>query len=774
MMRAVLYNEFAGYKECYPKDPEGLNQVTKILKRSNENDGVLHEYTLNLRFWEDAREFIITTRERHGGSECHISITLYTYKNYRWRLYYPGKLKLMNYEVDDDYVETSIEQTGFQRKFLNATDQDVSILSAHIESRAPGFQHEEPEKKDPETIDQPEGFILPLHSKTILQMAELRPIDNAPKQFADLVTMEFGAGNKTFYKEAIVYGQISFEDQVVSDLEQTHPTPWMMMPFDSGGSYDEPLLGTANAGNDAQYFTFLSARNKDMRMPVATADFAGEARINISLKLKHEVYARNDGGDVDINGSGALGRVEIVYWLERRNTGGAIVSIDRIGTHSSPATTGYTVITTAQKFTTSKALTLAVGDMFFVYYTVRINGHYEGPGRLASRGYVAHTFVAQAEKSETYARIEVDTVFPGSGARGQLIHEAMDKIVTGVTGVPGSFYSEHFGRTDLGYAADGKGSMRFITNGRNVRGLPANAIYCNWEEIFQAMTSIDCLSWGFETKNGQQIVRVEPKRYFFNPDNLILELGQVSKLKKQNIAERLYSLVDVGYPKIETINQVNGVDEQNSRRKFGMPLTEAKNTLILVSPYRASGFELEKQRRLQGLTEESRLDDENFIVCVMRDGTTYKTEAAENFPVLENVLNPSSVFNASITPGRMVRAWGDYLASLLTYQVNKTLTFLSGTMNYQFISRRIDEVAPFGESDNVNLTLGKPYFVPDRYRFSSEFSDDQMEIVEKNPYGYIKFRDKHQNPKEGYLLKLAHRAYEEQADFELLKVYRPK
>lgn len=248
----------------------------------------------------------------------------------------------------------------------------------------------------------------------------------------------------------------------------------------------------------------------------------------------------------------------------------------------------------------------------------------------------------------------------------------------------------------------------------------------------------------------------------------------IFRLEKRSVASMYYSQIDCGYQKIEVINQQNGMDEFNTPRRYTMPLTQSKNKLQIICPYRASGFELEYQRRLRGKSEESRLDDANFIICLRRDGEGWATEKNEDFPDLRGVLNPDTVYNVRISPGRNIRNWLKILASNLTRQQNKVIRFSYGELNYQMESRAVNDDAAIRENADIDLTSAEPpLWLPEVYEFEARLSSDEFRLLRNNPYGVIKFRDELGHVKEGFILNVKHKPIQNKGDFELLRVFRP-
>ena len=281
-----------------------------------------------------------------------------------------------------------------------------------------------------------------------------------------------------------------------------------------------------------------------------------------------------------------------------------------------------------------------------------------------------------------------------------------------------------------------------------------------------------CLGWGVEkTDAGNQVVVVEEKSYFYDKNDLILELGCVSDLEKSVATEYYYNQVEFGYPKLD-VGQLNGLDEYNTLRRMKSPITQINSKLVIASKYKTSGYEIETQRRLTGSTKDSKLDDANFMVAVLRDGSDFRTEQAENFPVVENLYDPTTAYNLRYSPARMIRAWLKVLASNVIKLASKTLTFTYGDGNFNLVSRETSETSNITENANVDMSDVEPIYEPERYKFTSPLTRDEMRLIVNKPYGYIRFQDELGNKKDGFILEVRHDPNNNKADFDLLKVYR--
>ena len=149
-------------------EPAGLDAFKLTNKRDKKADGFLYEFSVNLDFVKQGREWIKNIFESKG-TDAVITIVIYAYdpNAYKYNIVeYQGQLQLDNYTIDETKVTTNVEPVGFQRKFLNLKKRDVNLDS--VESRNGTF------------IGTAPSIILPLAPKTIQKKAVHTSFDGAP------------------------------------------------------------------------------------------------------------------------------------------------------------------------------------------------------------------------------------------------------------------------------------------------------------------------------------------------------------------------------------------------------------------------------------------------------------------------------------------------------------------------------------------------------------------------------------------------------------------
>lgn len=758
MIKLQLYNELAGSLTVQP-DAEGTEDFEQTLKRSEATDGVVFEYSLDLQFNKIAKAYLRDVFDLGGGIEAVVIVNAFEYKPnaFKWEQIGDGTIKFVNFDVSDLRVKTSIEQTGFQRKVLNLFETDVDLETTKSQGGL--------------TIPATPYLDLLLHSKTIVKESVAMPGELVEFQQLDVFSHDNLPGAQTTYRERIIYGQIDTTKAELKELEDTFALSWGWVDFGTLGVTGPATVGQTKAHIEAELAP---------RINMATTTEAGVVDVEILLQLKHEIIASDPSGDVDVCGNGALGQVEVHAWYEHRDANNNIKTVEHIGEFTMPncgarsdnnISTG--TLETLPLFTIP-GVVIEVNDKIYVYETVRIYGDYDVTG-IGDESVEHHFRVTPG--ADQYIRLKASTVTPSSTAKAYLIDEALTKMFQHYTDQIDCFRSSYFQRTDsvIPVGVDGPGSLRTVLSGASIRKVPGKTTFVNGKDILEALNAIDCLGMGFEVRDGKQVAVIEQLKYFYNKDSLILDLGPVSELHRLVDSKQYFNLFESNYGKID-IQKTNGIDEPATKRVWKLPITQISRRQLATTKYKVSGYEIEDQRRKADSTEDSKNDENNFFIDLIRDGLGFKPRKMEGFTLVDNVIDPASSYNINFWPRRNIDNWLQVIAIPLYKAVNKVIEFASGEGNYFAVTQKTGEPAPKPEGGpgvTIDLAGVEPLYMPERYTFKCKFTADQMKLVRDNPYGYFRFQEYKGGPNlEGYLSKVSREAKKNLGTFELLKVFR--
>lgn len=767
MLRVQLLNEFMAPLVIREDDPIGLNDLTQKIKRSTDNEGIVFEVIIEMPFIKQGRRFLKMAKEMYGGIDAVVNILIYTlHPNTRkWGLYAQGLVNFNKYDVYEDKLVVTMEQVSVQRAITNLMELNVNLQTLV--------------SKNGSAL--PANLVLPdmeYHSKTILKEASAKPNDELPFQQLDIVSFSIPGVGGDVNREAIIYGNVSTEKQESEELDEAFQLPFGWADFDA-------RLDTNAPSTIAEMIDFLMD-HKDIRFESLKLVEAGTVDVNATLHLKHWV---SDEGDsvIDVSScgfptDGALGKIELRYWFEWRDKDDNIMGIENMAEFDMAGCGDDERVGTLEEHIYSKlGIVSAIGDKFYIYSTTRIYGTYHNP-TITSKN-ITHNCKIQAGINQKIS-FKSQTVTPNTHAKTILIYEAVQRCCQFYTNQVDCFYSELLGRTDIllpgstdeYYAADGKGSMIGFTNGRNLRGLP-NPIFMNLKDLLEFIDSIYCIGFGFERgTDGTMRLRLEKREYFYRKTERVLSLGKVYNIKKSIDSKRYWNQVEIGYATKVDVGQLNALDEFNTLRHYDPPIVNTKSSLKISNKMIAGGYQIESQRRLLFATTDSKLDDTNFAVVVIRDMATFKTKKNEGYEYINNVLDPSTIYNVDISPTRSFKEnWGQVIGTSMFESISgKTLTFLDGTVNYLMVSKKTDEDEEVAENGPIDFSQVEPIWTTNKFSFDAPLSDNEFTILKNNPLGYIEFEDEFGAVMGGFVSDdgVDHDSNKGIANFDLLEVFR--
>jgi hypothetical protein len=746
MLRVELWNDIKGQLIIETADPIGLNDMPLNIKRDAENEGVTYEVTLDFEFIEEGRMYVADAFETCGGPDAEVTVKVYELNpnTYKWTVFTEGQIDFKKYDLSEDRVVVNIEQTGFQRRTLNLLEVDVNL----------------------ETTVSQNGTTLPAnpgvyndvlyHSKAILKEYDAKPTDSTEYQQIDVLGEGYpqcltpGGCVRSFDQTA--YGQVDFGEASANELEGVFQTPY--------------------------------GYSTDGVFPVYQAVEAGLMDLDIQLRLKHSVEALLTGGDIDFCGSGTsdIGQKEVFAWFRHTDSEDVIITETDFGQWTSNVGCGDSgkIGNFETKIYANPTLNINVGDKLYVYFTFRISGNYE-QNFNGSAGRVDYTLKVQADPDQTWLRMTQTTQTADSTVKTILLYEAMERCCQYYTNQVDCFRSTLIGRTDIIrngvqlYPQDGQYGLIGITNGHFLRALAeGKTIISSLRDLLDFINSVACVGFGFETVDGVQVLRLEKREYFYRKNLKILSLSSVADIHKKIDTKRLYNQIEYGYAGKLDIGQVNAIDEFNTLRRQIIPVIQTKNQLKIASTMRVSGYQIEFQRRLAGKTVDSKLDDENFAVVLVRDGSTFKTKKNEGYSFITGVYDFPSGYNYDISPARNYENWLPFVASSLIRSFDKTTKFTYGEVNYTAATQKTTEATLLPENGDRDLSMVEPFVDYMNYSFTHPLTREELQLIRLNPYGYIEFTDLLGTVMQGFISAkgIEYNKEEGTADFDLIRVYR--
>lgn len=334
-------------------------------------------------------------------------------------------------------------------------------------------------------------------------------------------------------------------------------------------------------------------------------------------------------------------------------------------------------------------------------------------------------------------RIEVrsNEYFEETISKCTLPYEYFTRQIEILTGQPNAFYSEFFGRRELGYEVDGPGAHWTIQNGKMIRNFPftetdlegntvvRNEFTTSFRDMFIDLSIIRNLAGRFETRNGLPVFRIE-KYIDIYPNEVVFKINKFNGISRRIDEKSIYSEINVGY-KDQEYEELNGQFTYNGEANFITPLRIKAEKLDLISGIRTDDLGIEITRRLQYNLNPSldyRADKDLFLIDCRLDrvfsGEDLVYELAvpirdTNFEVIQGIYEPDKAYNLNLAPGRVLRNWGVDIKSCLLSKVNGFLKYAKGANNPNLATKKVGEETITENADLLISTLDNPLELPE-------------------------------------------------------------
>ena len=740
MLRIQLINEKVG-SIIEEQGPVDITELSEIIKRSSDSPGIVYELVLDVEFVKGSREFLKTCYYTAGGLDAVVIVNVYEYDTNlrRWELAFTGQVNFNKRELREDRIIVNIEQTGVEQRVKNLMDVDVplSVLESKDGTSLPAINTE----------------LVPMHSKTIVKQYVAAPASDIPVTLTDVIFYEFGAceiGPCDRDRDSTVYGTIDTTTVTKEELDGTFSQGW----------------GTSEAVKPLTH----QATEKEV------------TNINISVRTKFYLEAIQSGasGDIDVSSpcssSGILAGRELRWWFEHQDSQGNIKTLTQFGIQTTIEGCGSSSVEGDYETHTYQAddVQIEPGDKLMVYWTLRIYGTYTLTGGVLTGRQITHNVTITPDMDSTFINLVAKTSIEETSTEVYLLYEAFERCVQYYTNQVDCFRSTLLGRTDLGYPADGKGSLVAWTNGGRLRG-DSREVFANLKQLLEFVRVVYCADFGFEVIDGKKVMVVEELDYFYNKNVQVLSLGSVFEPVANIDAKRFFNSVIIGYTTKIDMGQINAIEEFNTTRTYVTSLSNTSNKLTVTTDVVTAGYAIEYQRRLRVSTEDGKYDDNNFAISLVRSGGGFKSKKNEGYTSITNITDPATGYNYDFSPARVLQSWFKVIGSSLIYSTDKTLKFSSGLLNYEMITNKEGDAIPIKENGTFDVSNVEPIWDNEIYDFEVKLTRAELKLLKATPYGVFSFKDRFGETFEGFLSadNSEHEFDANSMAFKLLKVYRP-
>lgn len=720
-----------------PDEPVGWDALEITIKRDPNTHGIFFEYSVNKLSFHGDGYAVIDAAYQDSGVEAYTNLLIEVACSdtdpfeelYMGRLVYP-RIKYSQSEMC--LVEIPIEQTSCVMKWRNRMENKVNLLAT-------------------ETLDGTAPVTYDGIDKEIKLPAK-------PIFYVDEGHVEEG-----YSQEEITFGVVS---SIAGDSFTAPRFEIDKEDFDALLGFPVPIRSA---------FSSVAFPDMDTNEDLGTFQIGtvespcdvSDLRIDFSL-------------DVDwINPETSNSFAELKACILRTNVNGGFISSDEFN----PVTIDFNE--ESGTYTASGSVTMSPNTGDRIWVGLRMS-YISGDSSMG--GAPGIRFTVNSWSVIAYYETQCDS----STAKLSLVNEVLSRTAEIISDDCIRVYSDYFGRTDgepYPANADGCGGLEAICNGLKIRratktdGTGAD-VFVSMKGLFDSLNAIHNIGMGFEPdiygygRGDMQVLRIEPVKFFYK-SNVLMTCTNPKELQRTLDIKRLFAIVNIGYKQWES-EFSGGLDEFLSKREYRTEITQVDTKLDKLSDLIASGYAIEVTRREGRTTEDSKYDNDLFIICLERFyGDSFAVEIFEDL-VTGNLLSGENLYNVRISPVRNLMRW---YKSLRTVSSSR-FKFNSGDANYIAQLQKTDnddclletQVDSLHEDNDISVNNFKntddrtPIWLPEILEFSYPLSFTEFKLLQADPTATITVTQG-SNSYNGFIDEINYNPSEGEAKFKLLKAW---
>jgi len=309
--------------------------------------------------------------------------------------------------------------------------------------------------------------------------------------------------------------------------------------------------------------------------------------------------------------------------------------------------------------------------------------------------------------------------------RGVRLHRVGEQLVSMMTAGAATMQSDMLTNPDESPArlmewVDTIPRSAFVTCGDAIRGINSPGystpvIKTSFKDFFNFIDTVFNGGMGLEGNK----VRIEKKKYFFNPGITIANLGNIDK-RDWNIEtanEYLFNTINAGYDTYD-YDGLNGRYEFNNGKSiWKIPGKNRKSELDLTTRWRTdmTGVFFTWADYSPSETTDSTSDNDVFVIDAVYNNATGKYKPRQLSGTVSGVLDASTVMNAAYSPKHKLWRNGNRLRISTIGQETGYLTMLSADRNRDLYVNYGNGGANYGNEDYdiPIVSMEQPLFRPE-------------------------------------------------------------
>ena len=565
----------------------------------------------------------------------------------------------------------------------------------------------------------------------------------------DLPTQTLNAHGREILLNSYFRIDPQFQDSFVSDMQETTTigvvTSNKGLPFKVIANSDQANLNnvldsqgpgafnTENGTGLSEFFLISDVEKRnvriDMRFSFTLSNVNAQETGSELLEFSFRTY--ENGSDLDLKTNESLLRIEFPQNFVGRE---------------------YTI-------NFSRTLDIAVGEsLAFIVQSAAI-----------SFGFNDTQLDCTLSNLSGFLRVTEDSFFPPSQHEVLLPFEKFDRLTTILTGEENAFYSEYFGRTEIGYEENGPGAYKACATGFQVRGFPRVVnpgedeeriiqYKTSFNEAFNSYHSDDPLVAFLENSGTSRRLRIEPLSFAYQKfKNIELkafgEFLLITNLDRKVDESRIYSTIELGSKIGGTdYEEAFGLDEFNGMTEARTVINKVENKYSAVSDYRKDAYGHEFARRQQfdaNPDADTRYDESIFMLDCIRIGSQLRLrlwqDDFESAPT--GIYSVDTAFNLNLSPANALLRHGPFINAGLLKNQGDFVTLTATNANSGLTTKKVGQQALIENGNIPNSILGRPFYLPEVLEFNAPVDTALIQAIEglnedqvANIYGFMQIQ----------------------------------
>lgn len=161
------------------------------------------------------------------------------------------------------------------------------------------------------------------------------------------------------------------------------------------------------------------------------------------------------------------------------------------------------------------------------------------------------------------------------------------------------------------------------------------------------------------------VIRIEPKRYFFNT-TVVVNISNARLIRTYNLNQVIKN-IEIGFAKW-SVESASGIDDPQAKHTYNTKFKTVGKDFKTLSTFIGASLAIEQTRRQQSLEigKDWQLDNDICIIALNKS-TLDEPELDENFTFITDLLNSDTRYNIRLSVARITQRWLDFFSGCLQW-----------------------------------------------------------------------------------------------------------